>query len=66
MECLIYLSLAMISAPKGALLNKTMFTALVFVSTNLAVTASTSKEWYEKKFGKDAVAGRWKMIPYLY
>lgn len=66
MECLIYLSFAMISAPKGAILNKTMFTALIFVSTNLGVTASVSKEWYEKQFGKETVAGRWKMIPYLY
>jgi len=66
MECLIYLSIAMISAPRGAILNKTMFAALIFVSTNLGVTASTSKEWYEKKFGKEAVAGKWKLIPYLY
>lgn len=66
MECLIYLSLAMISAPKGAIFNKTMVAALIFVSTNLGVTASTSKEWYENKFGEQAVAGRWNMIPFLY
>lgn len=65
-ECLIYLSLAMISAPKGAIVNKTVFTALIFVATNLGVTASVSKEWYERKFGKDAVAHRWNMIPSLY
>ncbi len=65
-ECLIYLSLAIIGAPKGVALNKTIVCALLFVGTNLAVTASMSKEWYERKFGKDAVAGRWKMVPWLY
>ena len=65
-ECLIYLSLAFISAPQGALLNRTMFTALVFVSANLTVTAAMSKEWYEQKFGKELVAHRWIMIPGFY
>lgn len=65
-ECLIYLSLAFIAAPKGALINKTMFTVFVFVSANLTVTAATSKEWYERKFGKEAVAHRWIMVPGLY
>ena len=65
-ECVIYLSLAVLSAPKGAVVNKTMFAALIFVSTNLAVTASMSKEWYERKFGKESVRKRWKMIPSLY
>lgn len=65
-ECLIYLSLAIVGAPKGAVLNKTIMSALFFVGTNLAVTASTSKDWYERKFRKEAVAGRWKMVPWLY
>ncbi len=65
-ECLIYLSLTIISAPRGVVVNKTMFTAFIFVSTNLAVTASMSKEWYERKFGREAVASRWRMIPELY
>lgn len=65
-ECLIYLSLAFIAAPKGALINRTMFTAFVFVLTNLTVTAATSKEWYERKFGKETVARRWIMAPRLY
>ena len=64
-ECLIYLSLALIAAPKGALINRTIFTAFVFVSANLTVTAATSKEWYEGKFGKEAVAHRWIMVPGL-
>ncbi|KAK0509934.1 hypothetical protein JMJ35_007328 [Cladonia borealis] len=65
-ECVIYLSLAIISAPRGAVINKTMFTAFLFVSTNLAVTASMTKEWYERKFGKEAVAKRWKIMPSVY
>lgn len=65
-ECLIYLSLAIIGAPRGVALNRTIVCALFFVGTNLAVTASMSKEWYERKFGKEAVAGRWKMVPWLY
>lgn len=65
-ECLIYLSLAFIAAPKGALINRTIFTTFIFVSANLAVTAAISKDWYERKFGKDAVAHRWIMVPGLY
>ena len=65
-ECLIYLSLAFIAAPKGALINRTIFTAFIFVSANLTVTAAISKDWYERKFGKDAVAHRWIMVPGLY
>ena len=65
-ECLIYLSLAIIGAPRGVVFNKTILTAFVFVTANLAVTASNNKEWYEKKFGKEAVGGRWKMVPWLF
>ena len=65
-ECLIYLSLAIIGAPSGNLLNRTIFSAVIFVTTNLAVTASTSKDWYERKFGEEKVADRWKMIPGLF
>lgn len=65
-ECLIYLSLAIIGAPKGTVMNKTILSALLFVVTNLAVTASTTKNWYERKFGKKSVAGRWTMVPGLY
>lgn len=65
-ECLIYLSLAIIGAPKGTVMNKTILSALLFVVTNLAVTASTTKDWYERKFGKTSIAGRWIMVPGLY
>jgi 3-oxo-5-alpha-steroid 4-dehydrogenase 3 / polyprenol reductase len=55
-ECLIYLSLAIISAPSGhGPVNITMMTVLVFVGVNLGVTSMISREWYEAKFGKKAV-----------
>lgn len=65
-ESLIYVALTFIAAPKGALINKTIFTALVFVLVNLGVTADTSREWYAQKFGADKVAGKWRMIPLIY
>lgn len=65
-ECLIYLSMAFLAAPEGAWINRTILAGLVFVSVNLGVTASTSKEWYEHRFGKDEVSGRWKMIPLIF
>ena len=65
-DCVIYTSLAILGAPKGAWVNKTLCSALLFVIANLGVTASTSKEWYAQKFGKEKVAGRWKMIPFVY
>lgn len=55
-----------IAAPKGALINKTIFTALIFVSVNLGVTADMSREWYARKFGAEKVAGKWRMIPLIY
>ena len=62
-ECLIYLSLAFISAPNGFWVNQTMFSAFIFTSVNLSITASNTKDWYAKKFGRDKVAIRWKMLP---
>lgn len=43
-----------------------MFTAFMFVFINLAVTASVTKEWYIKKFGKEKVEYRWIMIPHVF
>ena len=62
-ECVIYLSLAIISAPPGLWMNRTVTAALVFVVANLSVTASDTKTWYGNKFGKDKVAHRWVMLP---
>lgn len=65
-ECLIYTGLSLITAPSGQLLNKTVFCALIFVAVNLGVTANSTKKWYESKFGKDSMKGKWKMIPGLF
>lgn len=65
-ECLIYLSLTVLAAPRGTLLNATLLTALIFVSVNLSISASTTKDWYARKFGKEKVMMRWKMIPFVY
>ncbi|TVY29357.1 Polyprenol reductase [Lachnellula hyalina] len=65
-ECLIYVSLAIISAPPGQALNKTVLAGLGFVVTNLGVTADSTKKWYGEKFGAENVEGRCRMIPYLY
>ena len=62
-ECLIYLSLAFISAPNGAWINQTMLSAFIFTSVNLSITASSTKDWYAMNFGEEKVASRWKMLP---
>ncbi|KAI1634823.1 hypothetical protein F4809DRAFT_616868 [Biscogniauxia mediterranea] len=62
-ECLLYLSLAIIAAPKGQLYNKTLLCAVLFVSVNLGVTAHGTKQWYCEKFGQEKVHGKWRMIP---
>ena len=63
MECFIYFSMAVASAPKGHWMNKPMLTALIFVVTNLSVTASITKDVYRKRFGRERVDRRWKMLP---
>ncbi|EME87391.1 uncharacterized protein MYCFIDRAFT_28109 [Pseudocercospora fijiensis CIRAD86] len=65
-ECLIYLSLAIIAAPRGSLLNWTFVSALTFVAINLGVTAHGTKSWYRQKFGDQAVYRRARMIPFIY
>lgn len=65
-ECLIYLSMAIAATPRGGIFNWTFITALVFVMTNLGVTAHGTKQWYEKRFGADAVKGKARMIPLVF
>lgn len=65
-ECIIYLSLALLAAPPGQVVNKTMLTCLGFVAVNLGITAQTTKQWYMQKFDQDKVQNRWLMIPYIY
>jgi len=65
-ECLLYLAMAVAGAPKGAACNITLICGLLFVVTNLGVTAGTTRKWYMEKFGSDAVKKKWNMIPLLY
>ncbi|KAK5135473.1 hypothetical protein LTR08_005261 [Meristemomyces frigidus] len=65
-ECIIYMSLAILAAPQGMWLNWTMVCALVFVAVNLGVTADGTKGWYERRFGKQAVEGKARMVPLIW
>lgn len=65
-EVLIYLSMAIVATPQSAWLNWTLVCALVFVTVNLAVTADGTKKWYEKRFGPEAVRGKWRMLPLVW
>ncbi|KAL3425990.1 3-oxo-5-alpha-steroid 4-dehydrogenase [Phlyctema vagabunda] len=65
-ECLIYIALAIMAAPKGQYLNKTMVSGLIFVIANLAATADSSRKWYIKKFGAENLQERWRMVPYVW
>ncbi|KAK1476226.1 3-oxo-5-alpha-steroid 4-dehydrogenase [Colletotrichum abscissum] len=65
-ECLIYLGLAMIAAPKGYMVNRTLMGALWFIVANLGTTADGTKQWYAQKFGAEKVASKWRMIPFVF
>lgn len=65
-ECLIYVSLVVVAAPQGLVLNRTLLAALCFVAVNLGITSSHSRRWYASNFGEDKVAGKWNMVPFLY
>lgn len=65
-ECLVYIAIGIVAAPKGHLINGTILAGLLFVASNLAVTADSTRNWYVQKFGADKLAGRWRMVPYLY
>ena len=62
MECIIYLALAVVAAPRGQVVNKTVFSTFVFTTVNLGIVAGGAKEWSVERFGVDA-EGRWRMVP---
>ncbi|KAI1212971.1 uncharacterized protein F4807DRAFT_306653 [Annulohypoxylon truncatum] len=62
-ECTLYLSLAIVAAPKDQLYNRTLMCAVLFVAVNLGVTAKGTKKWYGEMFGLEKVQGKWRMIP---
>jgi 3-oxo-5-alpha-steroid 4-dehydrogenase 3 / polyprenol reductase len=65
-DCIIYLSLAIVAAPDAQVLNKTISTVLLFTIVNLGITAESSRKWYAEKFGAERIAGRWRMVPFVY
>ncbi|XXH04685.1 hypothetical protein Hte_011107 [Hypoxylon texense] len=65
-ECALYLSLALVAAPKGQLYNRTLICAVLFVAVNLGVTANGTKKWYAEKFSQEMVRGKWRMIPLIF
>lgn len=65
-ECVLYLSLALLGAPHGEVVNKTLLAGFVFVLVNLGVSAGVTRGWYARKFGQKSVEGKWAMIPGIY
>ncbi|KAM0251075.1 hypothetical protein ACHAQJ_008357 [Trichoderma viride] len=65
-ECLVYLSLAVVAAPTGAMFNKSVLYNLLFVVANLSATAYGTKNWYTEKFGADKLVGKWAIIPFVF
>jgi 3-oxo-5-alpha-steroid 4-dehydrogenase 3 len=62
-ECIIYLSLSILAAPPGKLVNGSIFCALIFTVVNLGVTADGTREWYRKRFGAEKIGDAARMIP---
>lgn len=65
-EILLYLSLAVITAPSNHMFNRTLLCATFFVAVNLGATANGTKKWYVEKFGTDKVDRKWKIVPLVY
>lgn len=62
-EVAIYTLLSFLAAPRGQLVNWTLVCGMIFVATNLGVTAVGTKEWYVEKFGLAKVGPRKRMVP---
>ena len=65
-ECVIYLSLALIAAPSGTVINLTLLSTLFFTVVNLGVTADDTRDSYMRRFGKSEVQSKWRMIPWVW
>lgn len=48
------------------MLNETVFAAFALVTINLGLTAASTREVYEKRFGLESIRGRWRMIPFVF
>ena len=58
-----YICLAVLTAPEGQWVNRTVGAGAVFVCVNLGVSATGARAWYEGRFGKEKVRERWVMVP---
>ncbi|CAK7274110.1 3-oxo-5-alpha-steroid 4-dehydrogenase [Sporothrix epigloea] len=65
-EIVLYGALAIVSAPEGKFINRTMLSSLLLVLANLGVTADRTKQWYSDTFGAERVAPKWRMIPFIF
>ncbi|KAI5804369.1 hypothetical protein EDC01DRAFT_779262 [Geopyxis carbonaria] len=65
-EVVIYGALAVMAAPQGQWVNRTVAAAAGFVGTNLAVAAGVQRKWYEARFGKRSMDGKWNILPGVY
>ena len=67
-ECMIYFSLAVLAAPPGSVINRSLFSAMIFVCVNLGVSADITKSWMLQKFPDQSqeVERRWRMFPGLW
>ena len=67
-ECVIYLCLAVLSAPRGQQVNMSMLFALLFVVVNQGITADGTKRWMLGKFPerRKEIESRWRMIPMVF
>jgi 3-oxo-5-alpha-steroid 4-dehydrogenase 3 / polyprenol reductase len=59
-EVAIYFGIAGIS------LSWTVVSAAIFVAVNLGVSADVTRQWYELRFGREAVRGKARMIPWIW
>lgn len=65
-EIAIYALLSLLAAPSHALVNWTLICATTLVTVNLGVTALGARQWYTEKFGEQSIAGRKRMIPWIW
>jgi 3-oxo-5-alpha-steroid 4-dehydrogenase len=54
------------SSPIPVIFNGTLLCNVVFVVVNLGRVAAEAKEWSTRKFGRENMTRKWRMIPYLW
>ena len=65
-ELMMYIGLAIATAPEGRWVSATLATVPAFVLGNLGSVSWATKEWERTKFGEESVRGRWRMVPGLW